>query len=907
MHIILAILGGLAGLVGAGSFGALLGAVIGILIAEVLAQRRRIAALEKIAGTPQSILSSEVVFTPVADAAVPEREAQTGATSPQRPPQSENHTAPMEGSPSGYQPKTAEIQSTTPFDSFFAGLGTGVTRISSLLSSFFTGGNLVLKIGVVILFFGVAFLLKYAAQRNLVPLEFRLAGVAAGGLVLLAAGWQLRRRVLGYGLILQGGGIGILYLVIYAAARLYHFLPLTLSLAVMIALVVLSSFLAILQESKSLAMAGIVGGFLAPVLMSTGEGSHVLLFSYYALLNIGILAIAWFKSWRELNLLGFFFTFAIATLWGASAYQPRYFSSTEPFLVFFFLLYVVVSVLFAHRQPLNLKGFIDGPLVFGLPLVATSLQYCLVQDYRYGMALSVLALGLFYAVLATLLWRRLQEGMRMLTEAFLAMAIVFGSLTIPLALDGQWTSAVWALEGAAMIWVGVRQERFAARIFALLLQVGAAIGFLDAGWYPFGASVFLNRFFLGCVLISLAALFSSWYLEKFRSRLRRWEGFLPLPLMIWGLLWWFMAGWNEADRHFAEEEFVNILLLYLCCSTMVMTMVARRIDWRQLILSQLIFLPAVALAAPLSILAQQSHWHLFAGWGWLAWPVALFTIYRLLFLVEDQWPQRYARIWHITAMCLVLFVLSQEVAWLANKFIDPSLTWQAVCWGLVPASAVYILLRWGGGLRWPIGKFPDEYLGAGCAVIALLLLFWHLWCLGLTGNPVLIGYLPLINPLEMSQIFTLIVLFFWNRERGQREVLRPAGFLAMPVSAGNVLLGIAGFLLLNATAARTVHFFGGIPYTSWDLYHSVIFQSALAALWGAMALVITVWSARSGSRRVWCVGALLLAMVVVKLFAVDLSGTGTVARIISFLVVGILMLIIGYFSPLPPKDLGEKQ
>jgi uncharacterized membrane protein len=74
-----------------------------------------------------------------------------------------------------------------------------------------------------------------------------------------------------------------------------------------------------------------------------------------------------------------------------------------------------------------------------------------------------------------------------------------------------------------------------------------------------------------------------------------------------------------------------------------------------------------------------------------------------------------------------------------------------------------------------------------------------------------------------------------------------------------------------------------------------------------MALVITIWSARRGSRRVWCVGALLLAMVVVKLFAVDLSGTGTVARIISFLVVGILMLIIGFFSPLPPKKLGEKQ
>ena len=259
----------------------------------------------------------------------------------------------------------------TPLDGVFAGFGEGISRVSALLSRFLTGGNPVLKIGIVILFFGVAFLLKYAAQRNLVPLEFRLIGVALGGLALLATGWQLRQRTLGYGLILQGGGIGILYLVVYAAARLYHFLPLTLSLAVMIALVVLSSFLAVLQESKSLAVAGLIGGFLAPVLMSTGGGSHVLLFSYYALLNLGILGIAWFKSWRELNLLGFVFTFAIATVWGYNAYQPENFSTTEPFLLFFFLLYVTVSVLFAHRQPLNLRGFIDGPLVFGLPLVVS--------------------------------------------------------------------------------------------------------------------------------------------------------------------------------------------------------------------------------------------------------------------------------------------------------------------------------------------------------------------------------------------------------------------------------------------------------------------------------------------------------------------------------------------------------
>ncbi len=106
---------------------------------------------------------------------------------------------------------------------------------------------------------------------------------------------------------------------------------------------------------------------------------------------------------------------------------------------------------------------------------------------------------------------------------------------------------------------------------------------------------------------------------------------------------------------------------------------------------------------------------------------------------------------------------------------------------------------------------------------------------------------------------------------------------------------------MNSVVARSVHFYVGIPYYPESLYSSVIFQAALAALWGFAALALTVWATRKGSRTFWRVGAVLLTMVVVKLFLVDLSGTGTIARIVSFLVVGVLMLIIGYFSPLPPK------
>jgi uncharacterized membrane protein len=85
----------------------------------------------------------------------------------------------------------------------------------------------------------------------------------------------------------------------------------------------------------------------------------------------------------------------------------------------------------------------------------------------------------------------------------------------------------------------------------------------------------------------------------------------------------------------------------------------------------------------------------------------------------------------------------------------------------------------------------------------------------------------------------------------------------------------------------------------------VLFQAAISILWGVTALVTTLGATRKCSRMAWIVGAAILSLVVIKLFVVDLSGTGTVARIVSFLGVGSLMLLIGYFSPLPPASTEE--
>ena len=326
-----------------------------------------------------------------------------------------------------------------------------VDRGIAWLKDYATTGNVVAKAGVLVLFVGVSFLLKYAVDRNALPIEVRLAGTAAAALALIVTGWRLRARRAAFGLILQGGGIGILYLTIFAAARLYQLLPLGFTFVLLLALVALSAALAVLQDARALATLGTIGGFLAPVLTSTGSGSHVALFSYYALLNLGIVGIAWFKAWRVLNLTGFVFTFVIAAAWGQRYYRPEYFASTEPFLVLSFLFYVAVAALFAHRHPPRLRGYVDGTLVFGLPLVCFALQWPLVRDFEFGRAWTALGMGAVYLLVARWLWRRGLAELRMLNESFLALGVMALSVAIPFAFDGHITAAAWALEGAGLV------------------------------------------------------------------------------------------------------------------------------------------------------------------------------------------------------------------------------------------------------------------------------------------------------------------------------------------------------------------------------------------------------------------------------------------------------------------------
>jgi len=403
-----------------------------------------------------------------------------------------------------------------------------IERAIKAAQAWLFGGNTVLRVGVVLLFLGLAFLLRYATEGMVVPVEMRYAGVAASAVALLGLGWWLRQRNPSYGLMLQGAGIAVMYLTVFAAMRLHPLLDPKMALGLLVLVTVCSAILAVTQNAMGLAAAAALGGFAAPILTSTGSGNHVALFSYFILLNSGIFAIAWFKAWRMLNLIGFVGTFGIGFAWGLRSYKPELLWSTEPFLVLFFLMYVAIGLLFARRKlreaaeapaerdellrwSARQGDYVDGTVLFGPPLVGFGLQYAIVQHLEFAAAFSALALGLFYMGLARLLAGRTTDRAALLVETCLALGVVFGTLAIPLGLNAGWTSAAWAVEGAGIYWLGLRQRRPLARIFALLLQTAAVFAFLTE--LSHGQESLLAGPPLGALMLG-TLLFSYWQLRQ---------------------------------------------------------------------------------------------------------------------------------------------------------------------------------------------------------------------------------------------------------------------------------------------------------------------------------------------------------------------------------------------------------
>ena len=882
-----------------------------------------------------------------------------------------------------------------------------------------TGGNLLLKTGIVVLFLGLAFLLRYASERVHIPIGLRYLSVAGGGLAAVVAGWKLQSRRREYGLILQGFGVAVMYLTSLAALKLHPLLPAPVVFAAMVVLVAAMAVMAVRQDAQIMAQAAVIGGMAAPILVSDGSGNYLVLFSYLALLNTGIAAIARFKAWRPLNLTGFVCTFCIALFWGLKSYTPRHFSTTEPFLIYHWLLYTLIACLFARRRlsegggdalppladnaPLgDIIGHIakhgirvhilDHTLLFGTMAAAFALQCGITAHLTHGSGWSAVLFAAVYGAAALVL--RGSSGLAVLRQAFTACALLFATAAVPLFFNRGDTVSLWSLEAVLLYFFGLRGRLPHLRFAALSVYLSAAV--CQLGGYSPAADTLLSGSWADTLFAAaggglLYACWQKWRCEGSAAWERSFQttslafavlyaSLLPMLLLsedgklsvaysALALLW--------AACQYRKRQPVFTAAALLCGLTLIFFSINMSDGWPNKTvgwLLQAVLLFAASFAAgrpkwqngnktsvaalcagsllftislqpaytgwqevlqPLEAYGTSTIWLLSAVWllpfalacSRLNWRPPLFILLFFSLLTFTGYPgaAAYSETPLYAAFCLAA---ATAVHWYLLK-VQPleqsaadwlhgiSLLLFAAAWthfsgtvGALWLDGVWLQVVW---LTVPLAfwllsaspkqpalfrRHPAAYLKFGGIMCALFAAGWLLWVnISAPHLPAPLPYLPLLNPLELASVGLL-----WLGWRGFERIAASDGWSGTAKRQYAALLNGLAFIVLSAGVMRLWHFFDGIRWRLDYLLASFGLQASLSVVWAVTAIVLMVGGNRSGRRRRWLTGATLMAVVVVKLFLVELGNSGGIARIVSFIAVGLLLLLVGWFAPVPPKE-----
>jgi uncharacterized membrane protein len=783
-----------------------------------------------------------------------------------------------------------------------------VARLVGAAKAWITTGNAPVKVGVLVSLIGVGLLLREASRRGVIniTLEMRLIAVALFGLALLAIGWRLRRKNPIYGVSLQGGGVAVLYLTTFASFAVYDVLPVAPAAVAVILVTVGAGFLSVLQDSPPLAVLGIIGGFLAPVLTYTSPHDHIWVFGFYAVLSAAIVAVAWFKTWPLLNLLGLGFTFGIAAFWLWRRFDEDKWHHVQPLIGVLILLYLVIPVLFAIRQAPDLRRPSTAPLVFGTPFLGFGLQYLAVGHTTYGMAVSAAALALVHGVLA-LVAHGLGRECRSLAEANVGLGVAFAVIAVPLAFDAHLTAVVWAAQGGLLAWIGCRRVRVSAAAAGAVLQMlgGAVLAGHLVESLPYTENTLLvaNQFFLGAAVLAGAGLVTGRMVHALRNS-RSVDAAVPWFALAWGTGWWMAGGLIEIGNQAASHHQLAVSLCFVVLSFGAAWMFADRLRWPHLHGLGVAIGPAMWAAAVVSLISQPLH--PLDRFGWAAWPVSLVVFYSVLRSGEsrflrtgDERFQPLAGALHGAAYWLLVLLVVTEVYWQTDRAAEG--VWLIVAPAAAgTALAAAVLL--GRRLRWPVQAHRRVYLEA-CAGPTLLLAGTVMAAAGLlsAGSPSPLPFVPVLNPLMVLLAALAGLGFRWVAV--VRPQLRESS--GERSSLGVLAVGAGAVAVATMELARTIHHWRDVPWDPEAMIKSTAFGASLTIMWALIAAAAMVVGARSGRRAAWVGGGCWMAIVVVKLVAFDLSNLTPPGRATAFIAVGVLLLLIGYVAPVAPRASAE--
>jgi uncharacterized membrane protein len=342
------------------------------------------------------------------------------------------------------------------------------------------GTRWVLFAGIVTVIFAVGFFLKYAYDTNLIGPVGRVVIAAVSGLIALAVGKITQRR--GYGIVAKGVtalGFAILYAAVFSAYRYYGLIGSTPAFVLAIFVTAAAMLYAVSLDEIAVAILSLLGGFLTPVIVSTGENLPMPLFCYVLVLGVGAMLCAYYRKWRAVDLLAFVGTFLLYIGWFEKFYRPAIRSAEGMpeqmpvalvWLGIFFAVYLVLPIL--HELVRKVKAQQEDVLLVlaNAAVVFFYLWTILFAKYRTELAFCALALCAAHLAMMALVIRRCKDDLN-LRLALLVIGLFFLTIAVPLYLRMYAVAMAWAVEGVVLAVIGLRYR-------SVWTQIGGAVALL---------------------------------------------------------------------------------------------------------------------------------------------------------------------------------------------------------------------------------------------------------------------------------------------------------------------------------------------------------------------------------------------------------------------------------------------
>lgn len=382
----------------------------------------------------------------------------------------------------------------------------------------FIGENLINKIGILILVLGISYFVKYAIDKDWINEPARVGiGILAGALIMGIA-HKLRKKYAAFSSVFVAGAIAVFYFTIGIAFHSYHLFGQTTAFLLMVGITAFSCLVSLSYNRKELAVLSLIGGFAVPFMVSTGSGNYVVLFTYILILNIGILALAYYKKWGIVNILSYVFTIILYGAWLFNDLQeknPHYLGALLYGFAFYFV-FVLINII----NNLRTKGRFSG-IELGILASNTFLFYgagmLVLEDFHPELkGLFTTALGLLNFGYAWFLYKKFGQD-KSAVYLLIGLTLTFITLAIPIQFEGNFITLFWSAEAVILMWLAQKSKISTYRFASVIVHVLMIFSLLMDWNAIYSSSTILNIVFNKICLTGIFAvvsLVSIYYLLK---------------------------------------------------------------------------------------------------------------------------------------------------------------------------------------------------------------------------------------------------------------------------------------------------------------------------------------------------------------------------------------------------------